>query len=111
MSRDLSLYFDDVEQAIQYIQEFTAGMSRSDFGSDVKTQHACVRNLEIIGEAVKRIPDDVRSNAPHVPWRNIAGLRDILAHEYFGVDLEILWDVIETRLDELASAIRALRNG
>jgi len=109
MSRDLNLYLDDIAEAIRYVKEFTAGMTFSDFESYVRTQHACVRNLEIIGEAAKKIPDEMRALAAGVPWRSIAGLRDVLAHEYFGVDLEILWDVIQSQLDDLDKAVVDLR--
>ena len=84
-------------------------MKFGDFESDVRTQYACVRNLEIIGEATKKIPDEMRAQVPDVPWRNIAGLRDVLAHEYFGIDLEILWDVIQTRFDDLEMTMTELR--
>jgi uncharacterized protein with HEPN domain len=94
MSRDLNLYFDDILKAIDYIRDFTSGMSYSAFVRDTRTQHACIRNLEVIGEAVKKIPEATRITHPEIPWKRIAGLRDILSHEYFGVDTQIIWDVI-----------------
>ena len=66
MSRDLTLYLDDIVNAIAFIRDFTRGMTIDDFRSDIRTQHACVRNLEIIGEAAKHIPNDVRSAASEV---------------------------------------------
>ena len=109
MSRDLSLYFNDILQAIVYIKDFTAGMDYSTFVHDTRTQHACIRNLEVIGEAVKKIPEDIRNVKPEIPWQKIAGLRDILSHEYFGVDVKILWDVIANKLDNLYTVIDALK--
>lgn len=110
MSRDLGLYLDDIATAVGYIKQFTRDMAFAEFESDVRTQHACIRNLEIVGEAAKKIPDEARAKTPSVPWRSIAGLRDVLVHEYFGVDLEILWDVIQSRLDQLLEAVAILRS-
>ena len=109
MSRDLLLYLDDIISAISYIQEFTQDMTRISFGSDVRTQHACIRNLEVIGEAVKHIPDEVRSTVPEIEWKKIAGLRDIISHEYFGIDIDIIWDVIDSKIPELQPHIISLR--
>lgn len=110
MSRDLSLYFDDIISAISYIVDFTRNMTREGFFTDVRTQHACIRDLEVIGEAVKHIPADVRSRAPNVEWRKIAGLRDVVSHEYFGIDVDIIWDVIQSKLDVLKVEIERLRD-
>lgn len=109
MSRDLTLYLDDIISAISFIREFTYDMTRVSFGADVRTQHACIRNLEVIGEAVKHIPDEVRSVVPEIEWKKIAGLRDIISHEYFGIDVDIIWDVIESKIPDLESHIIKLR--
>jgi uncharacterized protein with HEPN domain len=101
MHRDSKVYLEDVAQAIAKIRRFTAGMSKGAFAADEKTVDAVVRNLEVIGEAVKKVPDVVRDKYPAVEWRKIAGLRDILIHHYFGIDLDILWDIIENKLPVL----------
>lgn len=108
MPRDSRVYLEDILEAIARIQRYTRGLSREAFANDEKTVDAVVRNLEVIGEAVKQLPADIRSRAASVDWPKIAGLRDILIHQYFGVDVEILWDVVETKLSGLETAVRSL---
>jgi len=106
MSRDYKVYLDDILEAIDKIRTYTAGMSADSFAADSKTFDAVLRNLEVIGEAVKRIPDEIRLQHQQVEWKKIAGLRDILIHQYFGIDAEIIWDVVHNKLPELERQIR-----
>ena len=86
MPRDYKVYLDDILEASARIRNYTSGLTLEGFKNDTKTLDAVVRNLEVIGEATKKVPDDVRSRYPDVEWKKIAGLRDILIHEYFGID-------------------------
>ncbi len=106
MSRDYKVYLEDILEAIGKIRTYTADMSADSFAADNKTLDAVLRNLEVIGEAVKRIPDDIRSQHEQVEWKKIAALRDILIHQYFGIDAEIIWDVVQNKLPELERQIR-----
>jgi len=90
MPRDYKIYLKDILQAIKRIEEYTKALSFEDFCKKQLVQDAVVRNLEIIGEAVKHIPEDVQKKYPVVGWKKIAGLRDILIHAYFGVDRDCL---------------------
>jgi uncharacterized protein with HEPN domain len=101
VSRNVVLYVQDIVEALRNVVEFTAGTTQADFFDDKKTRDATIRNLEIIGEAAKRVPDAIRVLAPDIPWRRVAGLRDILAHDYFGIDQTILWDVIVNEIPTL----------
>ena len=108
MSRDYRLYIDDIIEAIRRIKEFTNRMEFDAFKADIKTQDAVVRNLEIIGEASGRLPEAVRQAAPEIEWRKVVGIRNILAHGYFGISLPIIWDVVQNKLDELSDACSRL---
>ncbi|OHD72256.1 MAG: hypothetical protein A2177_09575 [Spirochaetes bacterium RBG_13_68_11] len=108
MLRDPSLYLIDIREAIERIQEYLAGMSALEFQKDRKTLDAVVRNLEIIGEASKSLSPQIKELAPDVEWRKVAGLRDILSHEYFGVDVDIVWDVVQNKLPGLRQVVTRL---
>mgnify|MGYP006287965147 CR=1 FL=1 len=101
MHRDWKLFIQDIVEAIEIIREYTSNMDKSAFLRDRKTQDAVIRNLEIIGEASRSLPQEIKDNAPTIEWRKITALRNILIHEYFGVSRGILWDIIENKLSEL----------
>lgn len=98
MKRDVGVYLEDIAESIKHIEEYTKGVKEADFYRDTKLQDAVLRRLEIIGEAVKKIPQAIKSKYPDVPWKEIAGTRDILSHEYFRVNLERIWKTIQEDL-------------
>jgi len=108
MQRDYRVYLDDVADAIANIEEYTRDLDFDEFVENKMVRDAVIRNLEIIGEAVKNLPDEIKEKHPEIEWRDIAGLRDILSHKYFEVNLKILWDVIENKLPELKEEISGM---
>ena len=101
-------FLKDILEASRRIQSYTEDMGYDDFEIDTKTQDAVMRNLEIIGEATKQLSETVRQQAPHIPWRNIARMRDKLIHHYFGINLDIVWSVIQNDLPPLMTAITGI---
>ncbi|MBW1694256.1 MAG: DUF86 domain-containing protein [Deltaproteobacteria bacterium] len=109
-ARDLRDYLNDIVSSIEDIRSFTNGMSYEDLESDKKTLYAVIRCLEIIGEAVKKIPKNIREKYSEIPWREIGGMRDKLIHEYFGVDVETIRDTINEDLLPLKNSISRMIN-
>lgn len=107
MSRDVTVYLAQILDAIERIGRYTAG-GRQPFFDEQLIQDAVLRNLEVIGEAAKRVPNDFRAAHPGVRWRGMAALRDVLIHQYDAVDLQRVWDVIEQELATVESGIRPL---
>jgi uncharacterized protein with HEPN domain len=98
MSKDYKVYLDDILEAVGKIAIYTENLKFEEFVSDTKTIDAVIRNLEIIGEATRRIPEGIRTRHGEIEWHKIIGLHNILAHEYSGIDLEIIWEVIKEKL-------------
>ena len=105
MRRDCRVYLDDILEAVGNAMTYTDGYSLDKLRNDQKTLDAVVRNLEIIGEAAKSIPPEFRERHPQIEWRKLGGFRDVLIHNYFGIDIEIIWDVIANKLAPLRTAI------
>jgi uncharacterized protein with HEPN domain len=106
--RDVRLYLDDILEAIDKIERYTEGLNFEQFKKDDKTGDAVIRNFSVIGEAVKNIPPGVRKKYPDIPWKIIAGMRDKLVHEYFGIRYDVVWETIELRLPSLRVAIKKI---
>ena len=106
MSRSLNLYLEDILHSGNKILRFTANMTFEELLADERTFDAVARNLQIIGEAIKNIPPEIRSQYPQIEWRKIAGLRDIITHAYFSVDEEVIWDVIQNKIPNLLEKIK-----
>ena len=108
MPRDSNVYLDDILRAIAKIQSYSADMSSEALTNDEKTLDAVVRNLEIIGEAAKNVPDAFKEEHPEIDWKRMAGLRDILIHQYFGIDVEIISDILRNKLPILEKQIQKI---
>lgn len=103
-------YLDDILESIELIRGYIGAQSFSEFELDRKTQDAVSRRLAIIGEATKQLPESVRTKYPSIPWKQIMGMRDILVHEYGGVQLETVWDTVEKDLGDLEETVRTELN-
>lgn len=108
MTRDPTVYLSHILECIELVETYTSGLSLGEFEEKQQVQDAVLRRIEIIGEAVKNLPDDLRKGNPQVPWKQIAGTRDKVIHDYLGVDVELIWNVARTLLPELRNQVRAI---
>lgn len=108
MSRSVLLYLRDIRDHCAEISEHVHGLSYEDFFADRRTYKAVVYSLLVIGEAAKHVPEDVRARHPEVPWRRIAGMRDVIAHGYFALDDRVVWDVVQHEVPALRIQVEAI---
>lgn len=108
--RDYSLYLKDILDSLEKIEEYTKDLTFDKFFHNTIVIDAVIRNFEIIGEASKYLPAQMKALHKDIPWKEMAGMRDKMVHEYFGVDLDIVWKTIKDRLPELKTALKIIYN-
>ena len=110
MSKDYKVYLDDIIESTTKIRHFTTEHNLEALKNDAKTLDAVVRNLVVIGDAISKIPEDVRQIYPRVEWKKISGIKAILIHEYYGIDVDIIWDIMQNKLPALERQAKTILN-
>jgi len=108
MKKDPQILLRHIRESIDLIFVYMDGVSEDGFKRDIGTQDKVLRRIEIIGEAVKGLPDDFIDIHPEVPWRQIASMRDLIIHEYFSIDIDLVWEIVKKKLPELKSKIETM---
>lgn len=109
MKRYPETFIEHILECLERIEEYTEGITKEDFINSVQLQDAVIRRIEIIGEAVKNLPMETKNKYSNIPWKEIAGMRDVLIHGYFGVDLELTWNVVEKEVQKLKDSMRRVK--
>ena len=111
MKRSASIILGDILEAAALLARYTSGLTFDEFAENTEKQDAVARRLEVVGEAVKGLPQSLRESHPDVPWREIAGARDVLIHEYFRIDVELAWEMVKHDVPELAERVGEILSG
>ncbi|MCG2712734.1 MAG: DUF86 domain-containing protein [Candidatus Omnitrophica bacterium] len=106
--RNYKLFIEDILDAINKIETYTKGLSYEMFMAQEMVVDAVIRNIEIIGEAARNVPENIKRKYSYIPWKRMIGLRNITVHEYFGVDLDIIWEIVSKNLPETKPGIQAM---
>ena len=108
MSPEWRLYVADMKACCGRVAEYTSGLSREEFERKRLVYDATLRNIELLGEAARHVPEEARARAPDIPWRRIVGVRNVLIHGYLGIDNDIIWDIVRNEIEKLSLALGKL---
>lgn len=109
MKKDPGIFIDHILECIELIDDYTKGVIKEEFVKSIQLQDSVIRRIEVIGESVKNIPQEIKDKYSDIPWKRIAGMRDILIHEYWGIDLNLTWEVVVGEIPDLKREMLRIR--